>query len=165
MAACGPREPPLASPGTSTANAAPLGSSVSQPDAAIRWERFGEFATYRAMGPPFLSRGHFAGRWKAQVWANEAGAVVYPTLSSSSRFAAGAVLAKKHTENAGGAPGPVFFMIKREPGFFAQGGDWEYVVTDPEGWLEDRGPLPLCARCHAEGNADWVFGPPAESRR
>jgi len=162
--ACGPREPPLASPGTSTANAAPFTPSAATRDAAVRWERFAELATYGAMSTPFISRGHFAGRWKAEVSANAAAALVYPTLSRSSRFPPGAVLAKKHREKDSGAPGPVFVMIKREPGFFLQGGDWEYLVTDAEGWIEDQGPLLLCARCHAEANADWVFGLPAEAR-
>jgi hypothetical protein len=62
------------------------------------------------------------------------------------------------------APGPTFAMAKRDPGFFPQGGDWEYIVLGADGRLEDRGKLALCARCHAEGNADRVFGLPPEGR-
>jgi len=71
---------------------------------------------------------------------------------------------KTHSEKDSGAAGPVFVMFKRDPGFFPQGGDWEYLVADKDGWIEDRGPLVTCARCHAEGNADWVFGLPVEAR-
>jgi hypothetical protein len=134
-------------------------------DAAAPWERFGELATFQSMGPPFVSRGHFAGRWKVEVSANAAAADIYAKLTRSSQFPAGAVLAKKHAEKDTGAPGPVFAMVKHEAGFFREGGDWEYVVTDPEGRIEDRGPLPTCARCHAEGAADWVFGLPADASR
>jgi hypothetical protein len=55
-------------------------------------------------------------------------------------------------------------MAKRDAGFYAEGGDWEFVVLDAAGRLEDRGKLALCARCHAEATADWVFGLPAEAR-
>jgi len=51
-------------------------------------------------------------------------------------------------------------MIKRDAGFFPEGGDWEYVATDRDGWVADRGQLKACARCHAEAKADWVFGLP-----
>ena len=35
---------------------------------------------------------------------------------------------------------------------------------DAGGRLEDRGKLAACARCHAEGNADWVFGLPQDAQ-
>ncbi|MET0591280.1 MAG: hypothetical protein ABW133_01175, partial [Polyangiaceae bacterium] len=78
----------------------------------------------------------------------------------STRFAEGAVLAKKHAAVSTSSPGPTFAMVKRAAGFFPEGGDWEYVALDAEGHVEDRGKLPLCARCHAEANADSVFGLP-----
>jgi hypothetical protein len=162
---CGPREPPLTSPGTSTASAVGSSRSAGARDAAVQWERFAELATFKSMGAPFVSRGHFAGRWKVEVFANATASDLYPRLARSSQFAAGAVLAKKHAEKDSGAPGPVFAMVKREAGYFREGGDWEYVVTDPEGWIEDRGPLLPCARCHAEATADWVFGPPPGALR
>jgi len=123
-----------------------------------------DLAGYRAVGKPFLSRGHFAGRWRAEVSVSESALPVYTALSRASHFPVGAVLVKKHSESTG-APGPLFAMVKRDPGFFPAGGDWEFVVTDKDGWLEDRGPLVACARCHAEATADWVFGLPADARR
>jgi hypothetical protein len=138
--------------------------SSRRPDAAARWEGFALVAERRTIGKPFLSRGHFAGRWRAQVSANEAASQAYVTLSRATRFSPGATLVKTHIEKDSGAPGPVFVMLKRDAGYFPQGGDWEYLVTDKDGWIEDRGPLVLCARCHAEGNADSVFGLPAEAR-
>jgi hypothetical protein len=164
VAACGPREPPLVSPGTSTANAVGSGARPSARDAAVKWEGFADLGAYRAVGKPFVSRGHFAGRWQAEVLTNQDASAMYAGLSRSSRFSEGAVLVKKHSEKDSHAPGPIFVMTKRAPGFFPQGGDWEYLVADADGWVEDRGPLPTCGRCHAEAGADWVFGLPAEAR-
>ncbi len=148
----------------STVNRAVRTPERAAPDASVKWETMAEIGTYRPMGRPFISRGHFAGRWKAQVLVNAPASPIYTGLRSSARFPAGAVLVKQHTDKQSGAPGPLFAMVKHEAGYFPDGGDWEFVVTDSNGWIEDRGPLAMCARCHAEGNADWVFGLPADAR-
>ena len=124
------------------------------------WERWPELATYRAVGMPFVSRGHFAGRWLVEVSVNSVAASSYERLTVGERFAEGSILVKKHKEKTSGALGPVFAMIKRETGFYPDGGDWEFVVTDPRGVVDQRGQLPSCARCHAEASTDWVFGQP-----
>jgi hypothetical protein len=118
----------------------------------------------RAIAKPFLSRGHFGGRWTAEIAVNEPARQTYETLAASSKFAEGSLLVKKHVVASSGNPGPIFAMIKRDVGFFPEGGDWEYVALDGDGRLQARGKLALCARCHAEGNADWAFGLPAEAR-
>ena len=51
-------------------------------------------------------------------------------------------------------------MVKRAPGFYPEGGDWEYLIVDPNGSIERRGKLPLCARCHAESPHNFIFGGP-----
>jgi hypothetical protein len=51
-----------------------------------------------------------------------------------------------------------FAMIKRPPGYDPGGGDWEYLVVTPAGRVEQRGILPLCARCHADAPHDHLFG-------
>jgi hypothetical protein len=58
----------------------------------------------------------------------------------------------------GAQPATHFVMIKRAPGYDPPGGDWEFIVVSPDGHVEDRGPLPLCARCHAEAPRDHLFG-------
>lgn len=44
-------------------------------------------------------------------------------------------------------------MIKREPGYFPEGGDWEYayITLGPERKVS-RGRLAECADCHGSGN-------------
>ena len=117
-------------------------------------------ASYSRVGEAFVSRGHFAGRWTAEVLVNEIARSSYVDRRVGAQFPVGSVLVKKHRDRLSSAPGPVFIMIKRDPGTFAAGGDSEYVVTDPDGSIADRGALAACARCHAEANSDWTFGPP-----
>lgn len=50
-------------------------------------------------------------------------------------------------------------MIKREPGYYPEGGDWEYEYVDliPER-KETRGRLAECAACHASAkDRDYLF--------
>jgi hypothetical protein len=90
----------------------------------------------------------------------------------------GSVLTKRtYVKNADGSRGPLlvtFAMIKREAGYWEDGGDWEYVVMpndgsnnydeNPNGSLPDasmtesRGQIQMCASCHmtAPGN-DYSF--------
>jgi hypothetical protein len=89
-------------------------------------------------------------------------ATAFEHLASSTRFPGGSLLVQTHRDPS--SAGPIFAMIKRDPGYFPEGGDWEFVVTDRDGWVEDRGPLQLCARCHAEAPADGVFPLPSEAK-
>jgi len=162
FAGCGPREPALVNPGMSS-----VGPPVDRPtpktaDASTKWETMGEVASLKSAGGVFVSRGHFAGRWKAETRTNDIAAPIYANLRPSSRFPAGALLVQIHRDST--ASGPIFAMQKRDAGFFPEGGDWEYVVTDSAGWIEDRGTLALCARCHAEAKADFTFSLPKDAK-
>jgi hypothetical protein len=151
----------------STANRLAVGSSAGSADAGAHADTGIDLQSVHPVGQAFVSRGHFAGRWSAEISVNEPALSTYTHLGPSSRFAVGSVLVKKHASTSASAPsssGPIFAMAKRDPGYYPEGGDWEYVVLDAEGHLEDRGKLSLCARCHAEGDADWVFGMPTEAR-
>jgi hypothetical protein len=161
---CGPREPALVNPGMSTVNRLAGGSATSGPDAGTFGDPGIDLQSVRSVGKQFLSRGHFAGRWTAEIAVNDTAMQLYTNLAASSRFGVGSVLVKKHASTSSRAPGPTFAMAKRDAGFFPEGGDWEYIVLAADGRLEDRGKLALCARCHAEGNADRVFGLPQEAR-
>jgi hypothetical protein len=74
-------------------------------------------------------------------------------------FAPDAVLvASLHSSD--GAPALTHYLMrKREPGYFPEGGDWEYAVVSPEGRVLAEGRLGLCARCHAEATREHVFEP------
>ena len=160
FAGCGPREPALVNPGMSSVSPTVERPTPKTPDASSKWEAMGEIAALAPVRGPFASRGHFAGHKKAEMRMNAVLEAVYGDLVSSSRFPIGSLLVEAHRDAS--AAGPIFAMVKRDPGYFPDGGDWEYVVTDAEGWIEDRGALALCARCHAEAKADWVFSLPAD---
>ena len=162
VAGCGPREPPLVNPGMSTVNRLGGGPSTAAADGGPAPDPGIDLPSVRPVGKPFVSKGHFAGRWNAEVAVNETARSTYMNLGASSRFAVGSLLVKRHAAASG--PGPIFAMAKRDPGFFPEGGDWEYVVIDATGRLEERGKLAVCARCHAEANADSIFGVPLEAR-
>jgi hypothetical protein len=160
IAGCGAKGPPLVNPGASAAPAFNASLSRETPDASPVWERIGEIASYRRLAKePFPSQGHFDGRWTADVLANDLAAAAYLKLPApAATFAEGSIVAQAHTDRLTGSPGPVFAMVKREAGYYAAGGDWEYVVTLTDGRIEDRGQLAHCARCHADAPAGWLFG-------
>jgi hypothetical protein len=163
FAGCGPREPALVNPGMSS-----VGPSVERPtpktaDASAKWEAMSEVPTLHRVGPLFASRGHFAGRWKAETRMNATAETAYAALRSSNRFPSGSMLVELHRGPS--SNGPIFAMVKRDPGFYPEGGDWEFVVTDADGWIEDRGALALCARCHAEAATDSVFPLPSDAAK
>jgi len=163
-AACA-KGPPLVNPGASHAAAANVSLSHPAPDASPVWELVGELGGYRKLAKaPFASQGHFDGRWTAEVLANDLAAPEYVKLPTAGAFPKGSVMVETHAERAGGAAGPIFAMVKRDPGYYPEGGDWEYVVALSDGRLQDRGQLTLCARCHAEAPSGWLFGLARASR-
>ena len=163
-AGCGPREPALVNPGMSTINRRAADPSDAKGDAGKLADPGIDLQSVTRIGKAFLSRGHFAGLWTAEVSVNEMASKAYANLAASTKFAVGSMLVKKHASTKSAAPATTFAMVKRDSGFFPEGGDWEWVVLDAEGRLEDRGKLASCARCHAEGNGDWAFGLPIEAR-
>jgi hypothetical protein len=44
------------------------------------------------------------------------------------------------------------------------GGSWSFFELDAHGGVLASGPLSLCAGCHAQAPADYVFGLPREAR-
>jgi hypothetical protein len=100
---------------------------------------------------------HLTGQLDGEILADE-GAAAYPALGPLRPIPAGATLVERLYPR--GAPDAVayFAMTKRAPGYDPAGGDWEYLVVDAAGHLEQRGRLPLCGRCHADAPHDHLFG-------
>ena len=103
---------------------------------------------------------------------------IYSSIGSNGTITKGTIFTKKtYKKNADGSKGPLlvtFAMAKRESGYYANGGDWEYVMmpndgsndygTNPNGTLppesatEMRGQLAMCASCHAAvSSSDYIF--------
>lgn len=75
------------------------------------------------------------------------------------RFPAGTVIVKeKLASRDASAPELLTAMLKREPGYDPEGGDWEYAVLDGRGErVRASGRLESCRACHqAEARTDFV---------
>lgn len=72
-------------------------------------------------------------------------------------MAPGALVVQALSREAKGPAELFYVMERREPGYFPQGGDWEYSVVSSQGALKASGKLPLCARCHAEAVREHLF--------
>lgn len=121
-----------------------------------RWELAPQLSTFRRATPRGRSQ-HFTGELVGEVLAN-AVAAAYPALGSARKLEPGAVLVEAHRAEGSEDIIAYLAMVKRPPGFDPPGGDWEYLVVDRDGGIERRGPLPPCARCHAEAPFDHLFG-------
>jgi hypothetical protein len=165
VAACGHGND-LGSPGVSDRPAeAPSRVQPAPPTPRQPWEHLAELDAYPVIDDRQLpSKGHNPPYWSGIVRVSGQLEAVYRTLGPGSVIPPGAIAVEAH-RTADGGEGPRFAMVKHEPGFDARGGDWEYVVLDPAGNVEQRGILPLCARCHGDAPSDHLFGPRMSSRR
>lgn len=101
---------------------------------------------------------------------------IYSNILPQEAVDVGTILTKgTFMKNADGTKGPLqvtFAMIKREPGYYPEGGDWEYVMmpndgsndydmhpngTLPADGAEGRGKLESCATCHALAGPSYSF--------
>jgi len=126
---------------------APTGSPV--PRGGDREAAYGplevgaDFARYRKVSPaPFRSLAH-GDRW-VEVYVNAIGADAYV---STGAIPVGTVVVKTSWQNEGGrpgpAPGPMFVMEKRAPGYDPEHGDWFYAIhwARPVGRFAKAGPI------------------------
>jgi hypothetical protein len=100
---------------------------------------------------------HLTGQLDGEILA-DVGASAYPALGPLRRLEPGATLVQRLSPRGSPAPTAYFVMVKRPAGYDSDGDDWEYLVVDPAGRIEQRGRLPLCARCHADAPHDHLFG-------
>lgn len=113
--------------------------------------------------PPFLSHPGTEGAGKSgakevniQVFANGRAAT---TLDDDSKkvFPPGSVILKEKYVAPGKAPDSLGIMIKREPGFDPEVGDWEFIfLADGKKIARGQKDLKNCYDCH--GTTDSVFG-------
>jgi len=82
-------------------------------------------------------------------------------------YPVGSVMLKENyltNEGRPGKPTTLTLMIKRKPGFYPQGGDWEYIETDINGKIiikgngGDTAVKKRCASCHINiADRDYIF--------
>jgi hypothetical protein len=118
------------------------------------WAAFGTLGAMIPVGEPRRSN-HRLGDEVAMSRVNER-AAGYVTLRD---LPEGGIVVESLGPSADAPPSVLFAMEKRAPGWFPEGGDFEYLVLEPNGTVLARGPLRRCARCHAEAPHGFVFGP------
>jgi hypothetical protein len=103
----------------------------------------------------FVSRGHAAGRWEVDVYANE---LAHKAIAARAReVPVGAVVVEEHFERTDKAAGPVMVMEKRPKGYAPEHGDWRYAVVGSQGQLVKDGVIDSCAGCHDDAPMDGLF--------
>lgn len=92
------------------------------------------------------------------VFANLAAATVL-TNKTKSGFSKGSVIVKVKYLDGLEEPSELGVMLKREPGYDAEGGDWEYAfVRLKPALLINRGRIENCRNCHRKQKAhDFIF--------
>ncbi|MEO8179065.1 MAG: cytochrome P460 family protein [Deltaproteobacteria bacterium] len=112
----------------------------------------------------FVDSEHGAEQGKRRMlldWLNPAARAGFESLDAQG-FAPGAAIVKEKLVYLAGAPEPVLVaigvMLKHEPGFDREQGDWEFAYWEPEpGLLEGRDESTYCAGCHASSPTDFVY--------
>ncbi len=101
----------------------------------------------------FVSKGHAAGRYEVDIYADEQAKKAY--AAAAGELPIGARLIKEHFEGA--KPGPIMMMEKCTKGFDPEHGDWRYVIVSSTGQLVKDGKAESCAGCHDDAPHDHVF--------
>lgn len=130
------------------------------------WASYVKFNT-----SPVVSETH--GGRLVDTYVNAVGAAAY--LDEEAELPVGAVIVKTSAERDG-APGPIFVMEKRAPGFDPEHGDWAYAIhwaAPPPAWAKKlggpvywRSPSPrvgYCVECHDNYDRN-LGGVPSDQR-
>ncbi len=140
--------------------AAPDEHPPAPPPPPAKWELASALPSLKVLQDTYPSRGHGVGDLRARLLANDTAAAAFDKLIRGDHMPQGSVLVSQQARRADGTPDGLFVMVKREPGFFPAGGDWEWVAVGPDNRIRARGQLAPCARCHADAAVDFVFPRP-----
>jgi hypothetical protein len=112
------------------------------------------------MSWPIISRaalahgGHGNGAYATEVRVNSQAQAAYLNLTAQSSLPLGTLLVQVQRDGSGRLQS-VFAMEKSA----SSASPWIFTRLTSEGRVEQSGALPGCARCHAEGLGDSLFGP------
>lgn len=121
---------------------------------------------------PFTSQvggGALVDVWVSAHAANEYAQVLLDGEGSGVTLPVGTVIVREVLDDYGEVA-TLTLMIKSEPGYYPEGGDYWYGVADPDGIIRDdesgnplMGKLDACGSCHASRpNDDFLFGIPSD---
>jgi len=159
--ACGGSAPksssaPASGPSESAA-AAPAASPFQLPVDVSSWQSW-----TKVNGQTFPSKSHQ--KVMVDVYVSKEHADAYAALQGS--MPVGMALVKAQYADDGGQKGAaknLTVMVKMEPGFDPEHGDWYYGVYSFDGkkaMLEGKsdGKTAMCVNCHDTADVDYVFG-------
>lgn len=138
------------------AEVAPFPSPPVRPSRP-RWDGFDAARAWPAVDAARASRGHGVGDTLVEIHVSPEGRATYVELVAGVVLPVRTTVAAFH-RSPDGAPASVYAMTKLVTG------EWEFIVTEPDGALTARGALASCAGCHEAAPADHLFGvPPSRS--
>ncbi len=153
--ACGGTPPPRAGVSTTKQGSAAKAPVAARAEVLPSWLSLASLSALPlASAEPYPVRGHFPGRYQAVVHVSQPARDAYLEPTPERALPEGSVVAQFLTERDTGSAGPVYVMRKDTEN------TWLFAVLAPDGTPLDVGTLPLCARCHREAPADFMFGLP-----
>jgi hypothetical protein len=138
---CAPNPQPQATPPSLPARAAP----------AAQWPKLAQVLTWPKLEHDVKSGGHSAEPYHTELHVDPTALPGYQRLVAGAELPVGSTLVQFHRAARGDA-GPIYVMEKSSTG-------WSFSELDPAGHVLRAGNLVDCARCHAEGVSDSLFGP------
>ena len=106
-----------------------------------------------------LGSAHEGSAGFREVYVNGTGGAV-SSGSAALPYPAGAIIVKESYKNSGGSKGDltsITIMVKRESGYDAENGNWEYIMLTPKMKVQGQGRLSGCISCHLAADNDFVF--------
>ena len=106
-----------------------------------------------------LGKAHEGSAGFREVYVNSVGAKV-SSGDAALPYPAGTIIAKESYKNSGGSKGALTsltVMVKRENGYDAGNGDWEYIMLNSKMKVQGQGKLSACISCHLATDNDMVF--------
>jgi len=93
------------------------------------------------------------------VYVNSVGLDVFK--SGTVPYPVGSIIVKENYANESGVKGSLAAltcMVKMEPGYDPENGDWAYVNTGPDKAATEKGKVAMCSSCHAQAkDKDFVY--------
>lgn len=150
---------------------ADVGSTTSEASAAEEWDGWQSYN--KVSKDKWISPTH--GKRFVEIYVNDVGVEAY---KANQAMPVGSIVVKPSWENEGGQPGadgPLFVMVKKEPGYAPDNGDWFYAFewAQPTGKWKDKGPIKwkspsnsveYCLDCHDTEGDHQLGGVPEEYR-
>lgn len=106
-----------------------------------------------------LGRAHQGADGFREVYINSPGVAV-SSGDASLPYPRGTIIVKESFSNSGGEKGrlaSLTVMVKREDGYDAANGNWEYLNMSPSFRIRAGGRLNGCIQCHYSAPNDFVF--------